>query len=384
MSGTAGRHPRRRPDPRPRRAARRDDAGRPRRPGDQGREPRHAATTPAAGAAVRRPGGRPESRRTSCPATATRSRSPSTSRATTGKAVLTELRAPRRRAAWRTSAPASWTGSGSRVERLHELNPRLVVLSISGFGHDGPEGGRAGYDQIAQGEAGLMSLTGSGPGRPAAGRRPDRRPARRHVRRVRRRSPRCSSASAPAAGRWCARRCWPRSSACTPSRAPAWTVAGEVAARAGQPPPLDRPLRPVPLRGRQRADRVRQRGRCGGGSARRSASTPTRPGMATNAERVAQPRRRSSPPSSAPSPTRTPSRAAGPAGRGRRPRGQGPHPRRGLRLGPDPLPGPAHRRRARDARPRSSCPARRCGSSTPTRTPSETTRRDHTAPPAAR
>jgi crotonobetainyl-CoA:carnitine CoA-transferase CaiB-like acyl-CoA transferase len=32
-----------------------------------------------------------------------------------------------------------------------------------GFGHDGPEGGRAGYDQIAQGEAGLMSLTGSGP-----------------------------------------------------------------------------------------------------------------------------------------------------------------------------------------------------------------------------
>jgi crotonobetainyl-CoA:carnitine CoA-transferase CaiB-like acyl-CoA transferase len=49
---------------------------------------------------------------------------------------------------------------GFTTERLHELNPRLVVLSISGFGHDGPEGGRAGYDQIAQGEAGLMSLTG--------------------------------------------------------------------------------------------------------------------------------------------------------------------------------------------------------------------------------
>jgi formyl-CoA transferase len=44
---------------------------------------------------------------------------------------------------------------------LHELNPRLVVLAISGFGHDGPEGGRAGYDQIAQGEAGIMSLTGA-------------------------------------------------------------------------------------------------------------------------------------------------------------------------------------------------------------------------------
>ncbi|WP_024796564.1 CaiB/BaiF CoA transferase family protein [Tomitella biformata] len=49
---------------------------------------------------------------------------------------------------------------GFDVERLHELNPRLVVLSITGFGHDGPEGARPGYDQIAQGEAGLMSLTG--------------------------------------------------------------------------------------------------------------------------------------------------------------------------------------------------------------------------------
>ena len=49
---------------------------------------------------------------------------------------------------------------GFSTERLHEINPRLVVLSITGFGHDGPEGGRAGYDQIAQGEAGLMSLTG--------------------------------------------------------------------------------------------------------------------------------------------------------------------------------------------------------------------------------
>jgi formyl-CoA transferase len=52
---------------------------------------------------------------------------------------------------------------GFSTQRLAELNPRLVVLSISGFGHDGPEGGRAGYDQIAQGEAGLMSLTGPGP-----------------------------------------------------------------------------------------------------------------------------------------------------------------------------------------------------------------------------
>lgn len=55
---------------------------------------------------------------------------------------------------------------GFTIERMHELNPRLVILKISGFGEDGPEGGRAGYDQIAQGEAGLMSLTGSGPDDP--------------------------------------------------------------------------------------------------------------------------------------------------------------------------------------------------------------------------
>ena len=55
---------------------------------------------------------------------------------------------------------------GFSVERLHEVNPRLVVLSISGFGHDGPQGGRAGYDQIAQGEAGLMSITGPDPETP--------------------------------------------------------------------------------------------------------------------------------------------------------------------------------------------------------------------------
>ncbi|MDN7120955.1 CoA transferase [Nocardioides sp. ChNu-153] len=55
---------------------------------------------------------------------------------------------------------------GLGIEALMERNPRLVVLSITGFGHDGPEGGRAGYDQIAQGEAGLMSLTGSGPDDP--------------------------------------------------------------------------------------------------------------------------------------------------------------------------------------------------------------------------
>ncbi len=43
---------------------------------------------------------------------------------------------------------------------LRELNPRLVVASITGFGQDGPYAGRAGYDYIIQGMGGLMSITG--------------------------------------------------------------------------------------------------------------------------------------------------------------------------------------------------------------------------------
>jgi formyl-CoA transferase len=55
---------------------------------------------------------------------------------------------------------------GFSMERLHEANPGLVILSITGFGHDGPEGDRPGYDQIAQGEGGLMSVTGPSPDQP--------------------------------------------------------------------------------------------------------------------------------------------------------------------------------------------------------------------------
>ena len=62
--------------------------------------------------------------------------------------------------------PGALDRLGFPVEELHRLNPGLVVMSISGFGHDGPEGGRPGYDQIAQGEAGLMSLTGDPDGEP--------------------------------------------------------------------------------------------------------------------------------------------------------------------------------------------------------------------------
>jgi crotonobetainyl-CoA:carnitine CoA-transferase CaiB-like acyl-CoA transferase len=49
---------------------------------------------------------------------------------------------------------------------VHALNPRLIYCSISGFGRTGPYGDRGGFDLVAQGMTGLMSITGEGPGRP--------------------------------------------------------------------------------------------------------------------------------------------------------------------------------------------------------------------------
>jgi formyl-CoA transferase len=43
---------------------------------------------------------------------------------------------------------------------LHSINPRIIYASISGFGEDGPYRDRPGFDQIAQGMGGLMSITG--------------------------------------------------------------------------------------------------------------------------------------------------------------------------------------------------------------------------------
>ena len=52
------------------------------------------------------------------------------------------------------------TRLGIDYPALRELNPRLVYASISGFGQDGPYRDRPGFDQIAQGMGGLMSITG--------------------------------------------------------------------------------------------------------------------------------------------------------------------------------------------------------------------------------
>ena len=49
---------------------------------------------------------------------------------------------------------------GLDYDTLSGINPRIVLASISGFGQDGPYRDRPGFDQIAQGMCGLMSVTG--------------------------------------------------------------------------------------------------------------------------------------------------------------------------------------------------------------------------------
>jgi len=49
---------------------------------------------------------------------------------------------------------------GIDYESIERINPRIILASISGFGQDGPYFQRPGFDQIAQGMSGLMSITG--------------------------------------------------------------------------------------------------------------------------------------------------------------------------------------------------------------------------------
>ena len=55
---------------------------------------------------------------------------------------------------------------GLGYDVLRQENPGLIYCAISGFGRTGPYAERGGFDLIAQGMSGLMSITGEGGGRP--------------------------------------------------------------------------------------------------------------------------------------------------------------------------------------------------------------------------
>ena len=62
--------------------------------------------------------------------------------------------------------PGTMEAMGLGYERLAEINPRIILTSISGFGQTGPNRGRTLFDAIAQATSGLMSLTGQPDGPP--------------------------------------------------------------------------------------------------------------------------------------------------------------------------------------------------------------------------
>jgi crotonobetainyl-CoA:carnitine CoA-transferase CaiB-like acyl-CoA transferase len=62
---------------------------------------------------------------------------------------------------------SSLARQGLDPDALRAKHPGLVYAAISGYGHTGPKADRGGYDIIAQGEAGLMALTGPPDGGPS-------------------------------------------------------------------------------------------------------------------------------------------------------------------------------------------------------------------------
>ena len=81
---------------------------------------------------------------------------------------------------------------GADYETLRALNPRLIYASISGFGQTGPYAQRPGFDLIAQGAAGVMSVTGEPGGNPVKCRRAGQRSLGRPVLRDRHPLARCT------------------------------------------------------------------------------------------------------------------------------------------------------------------------------------------------
>lgn len=93
------------------------------------------------------------------------------------KSITLNLKSPQGAAALRRLAagadvliennrPGTMANLGLAYEDLRQINPRLVYCSISGYGQTGPYAEHGGYDLIAQGATGLMSITGEVGGPP--------------------------------------------------------------------------------------------------------------------------------------------------------------------------------------------------------------------------
>ena len=104
---------------------------------------------------------------------------------------------------------------GLGYETLRQANPGLIYCEISGFGRTGPYAERAGFDLVAQGMSGLMSITGEG------------RAARQS------RSARRSPTSPPAS--------WRRSAS-----SPRWSIGKPAAMASGSTPRCSRPASSIP------------------------------------------------------------------------------------------------------------------------------------------
>ena len=168
---------------------------------------------------------------------------------------------------------------------------------------------------------------------------------RRDERRVSGCWPPCTSGPRPARVGSSARRCSPGMIGVHAFQGTRWTVAGEVPGTGRRPPPGDRAVRPVRDRYGADPDRLRLGGPVAGavhGARARPRATPASP---TNPVRVAH-RDELIALLEAHFATDPAEHWLALLDARRGPVGQGPHPRRRLRLGADPLPGPAAQRRA--------------------------------------
>src|SRR5256886_11338051 len=93
------------------------------------------------------------------------------------RSITVDLKAPdglaivRRLAARADVVLENWRpGTAARLglgyDNVRRLNPRVIYCSISGFGQTGPYASRGGFDRIAQGMSGLMSINGEEDGPP--------------------------------------------------------------------------------------------------------------------------------------------------------------------------------------------------------------------------